>query len=54
MDGPSVSFLHFVIECKMILNVRVWLLLVDRNLPPGVDFGKMLLKPGDDISIAFI
>lgn len=33
---------------------RVWMVLVDRNIPPGGDFGTLRLKPGDDISIAFL
>ncbi|MDX2200344.1 MAG: hypothetical protein SF069_15395 [Phycisphaerae bacterium] len=33
---------------------RTWALQLDRNIPAGGDFGKLLLYPGDDVSISFI
>lgn len=33
---------------------RTWALRLDRNIPAGGDFGKLLLYPGDDVGITFI
>ncbi len=33
---------------------RAWMVLVDRNVPLSTNFGDLILKPGDDISIAFL
>ncbi|MGE3182409.1 MAG: hypothetical protein AB7N71_12320, partial [Phycisphaerae bacterium] len=33
---------------------RKWVLFVDRNLPAGGDFGKLLLRPGDDVAMTFL
>jgi hypothetical protein len=33
---------------------RVWVVLTNRETPAGADFGKVMLKPGTDITLAFI
>lgn len=33
---------------------RVWMVLVDRNIPASANFGELLVRPGDDIALAFI